>query len=168
MTQKGMGSHEPNNHKGQKDEWLTPPHVLNAFPEFDLDPCAPINPPWKTAKKQYTIEDDGLSKSWFGTVWLNPPYGKETVKWLQKLAVHNDGIALIFARTETKTFFPWVWDYADSILFLKGRLTFYHIDGSRGKTNGGAPSVLIAYGKRGTELLKNCGLEGKFLNLSTR
>lgn len=50
----------------QKDEWLTPPHIMTALGKFDLDPCAPINRPWATADKHYTVEDDGLSQVWGG------------------------------------------------------------------------------------------------------
>lgn len=104
----GMAKHEPSNHRGQKDEWLTPPNIIRSLGVFDLDPCSPINRPWDTAINHLTILDDGLSKEWEGRVWLNPPYGNETRKWLKKLAEHGNGIALIFARTETKTFFPFV------------------------------------------------------------
>lgn len=83
------------------EEWFTPPELIKALGEFDLDPCSPVNRPWDTAKKHYTKEVDGL---WEGRVWLNPPYGKETFKWIERLAHHGDGIALIFARTDTKGF----------------------------------------------------------------
>ena len=84
---------------------------------------------------------------------MNPPYGNRTKQWMKKMAEHDNGIALIFARTETRIFFPYIWDYADSIFFVKGRLNFYHIDGTRGDANSGAPSVLIAYGKENTKRL---------------
>jgi len=58
-----------------KNEWLTPPYILNSLGPFDLDPCAPIDPPWKMAENYYTIKDDGLVQSWKGKVWCNPPYG---------------------------------------------------------------------------------------------
>lgn len=45
---RGMGSHQSARMKN--DEWLTPPHVLKALGEFDLDPCAPITRPWEIAK----------------------------------------------------------------------------------------------------------------------
>ena len=56
-----------------KDEWLTPPELVSALGKFDLDPCSPINRPWDTAKKHYTILDDGLTQPWDGKVWCNPP-----------------------------------------------------------------------------------------------
>lgn len=85
----------------QKDEWLTPPEIVHALGDFDLDPCAPVRRPWSTATHHYTVLDNGLTKPWFSRVWMNPPYGRETGIWLNKLAVHGDGIALVFARTET-------------------------------------------------------------------
>lgn len=129
-----------------KDEWLTPPHVLAALGEFDLDPCAPISRPWDTAKEHYTAMDNGLAKPWLGRVWCNPPYGLEAEKWLDRLAQHGNGIALIFARTETRMFFDHVWRRADAVCFIEGRLHFHHVDGSRAKANSGAPSCLVAYG----------------------
>ena len=114
-----------------KSEWLTPPEIIKALGEFDLDPCAPVNRPWDTAKKHYTITDNGLRQTWEGRVWLNPPYGNETAEWMKRLALHGDGIALTFARTETRMFFESIWGKADAILFLKGRLRFYNVDGTK-------------------------------------
>lgn len=148
-----------------KDEWLTPPEIIKALGEFDLDPCAPIKRPWEIAKVHYTIEDNGLKKPWNGRVWCNPPYGNEAGKWLGRLAEHGNGIALIFARTETGSFFDHIWNKAQGILFLKGRLVFYNVDGSKPKNSAGAPSCLVAYGKENAEALKQCGLNGKFLYL---
>ena len=71
--------------------WLTPPHILRALGEFDLDPCASLDRPWDTAKNHYTVEDDGLAQPWFGRVWCNPPYGPGMDKWLNKLANHSGG-----------------------------------------------------------------------------
>ena len=66
-----------------KDEWLTPPYVIESLGEFDLDPSSPINRPFETAKNYYTILDNGLAQEWEGRVWCNPPYGK-TYKGLVK------------------------------------------------------------------------------------
>ena len=148
-----------------KTEWLTPPFVLGALGEFDLDPCAPINAPWQTAKNHLTVADNGFIRQWQGRVFMNPPYTKDIWRWMKKLAEHGNGIALIFARTETKAFFPFVWEMADAIFFFDKRLDFYHVTGEKGKSNSGAPSVLIAYGKNNAEILENCGLGGKFVPL---
>jgi hypothetical protein len=64
------------------------------------------------------------------------------------MALHNNGIALVFARTETRAFFHHVWPFAGALLFLRGRLTFYTPQGFSAPMghNSGGPSVLIAYG----------------------
>lgn len=147
-----------------KDEWLTPPEIIKACGEFDLDPCAPITRPWDMAKNHFTILDGGLLKEWSGRVWCNPPYGKETIKWLQRCAEYGNCIALTFARTETRMFFDTVWDKAYAVLFIKGRLNFCDVTGKRGGA-AGAPSVLIAYDRFNAEMLETSGIKGKFIVL---
>lgn len=159
-----MGSHQSPNPISH--DWLTPPNILEALGDFDLDPCAAPEPrPWPTAATHWT--DNTMNRKWFGRIWLNPPYGSKEVvgPWMRRMANHGNGIALIFARTETDTFFETVWEKAQAILFLKGRLNFYRINGSPGLINSGAPSVLIAYGDDNAEVLRTCGLSGKWLAL---
>jgi hypothetical protein len=87
------------------DEWLTPKYITDTLGPFDLDPCSPGDRrPWDTATYHLDESDNGLAAPWFGKVWCNPPYGRETFKWLSKLADHGNGIALVFARTETAGF----------------------------------------------------------------
>lgn len=140
-----------------KDEWLTPPELLKALGPFDLDPCAPVVRPWATAASHLTVEDDGLAKDWpvDSFVWCNPPYGRQAAAWLHKMMRHGSGIALIFARTETAMFFKHVWNAADGVLFLEGRLHFHHVDGTRAAANAGAPSCLVAYGNKALNRLRN-------------
>lgn len=107
--------------------------------------------------------DDGLSQQWEGFVWCNPPYGKETPKWLKKMAEHNNGIALIFARTDTRMFHDYVFN-ADAILFIKGRLSFCNVKGEKGGT-AGAPSCLVAYGPEAVDRLKKSNIKGKLVEL---
>lgn len=160
----GIGSHH-RGHEGKNNEWLTPPEIVQALGEFDLDPCSPVNRPWRTAKSHYTTEDDGLTKPWIGRVWLNPPYGPHTGKWLRRLACHGRGTALIFARTETEMFFEHVWGKASALLFIKGRLHFHYVDGTRAAANSGAPSVLISYGDEDAQILRDCGIKGAYIRL---
>jgi len=148
-----------------KDEWLTPLYIIEDLGPFDLDPCAPVNRPWDTAKIHYTIFDDGLLKDWSGRVWMNPPYGTETPKWLKKLSDHGNGIALIYARTETRMFFDYIWDKADAILFIRRRLTFYDVYGKPGNNAAGAASCLVAYGKDNIVALENSNIDGKYIEL---
>jgi len=158
-----IGKHQ--SHRMITDEWITPPEIIEELGPFDLDPCSPINRPWDTAKKHYTIEDDGLSKDWEGRVWLNPPYGRQVGFWLEKMVQHNHGIALIFARTETQFFHKYIWYKAKGIFFFEGRLFFHKVDGTRAKSNSGAPSCLVAYGEDDFRCLENCNLKGRFVAL---
>ncbi len=158
-----MSIASPHTARPKSIDWLTPPFILEALGTFDLDPCAPINRPWDTALRHLTIQEDGLNQPWSGRVWLNPPYCTETWKWMRKIALHGNGIALLLARTETHNFFPWVWDYADAVLFIKGRLTYLNSDGKKPRGNSGVPSVLIAYGSYNRKRLFESGIEGKFL-----
>jgi hypothetical protein len=145
------------------DEWLTPLPIVRSLGPFDLDPCAPVDRPWSTAAHHFTIDDDGLLQCWIGRVWLNPPY-RNARQWLDRLADHGDGIALIFARTETLWFFAHVWQRASAVFFLKGRIAFYHIDGAVGNA-AGAPSCLVAYGESNVQRIRESGLAGKLIAL---
>lgn len=148
-----------------KDEWLTPPWLIDSLGHFDLDPCSPIVRPWATAEKHFTINDDGLAQTWSGRVFCNPPYGKKTGLWLSKCAEHKNAIALIYARTETTDWFDKIWPVAHSILFIKGRLFFHHVDGSRADDNSGGPSALIAFDGANGRALAGSNIAGKFIRL---
>lgn len=158
-----IGGHQSS--KMGKDEWLTPPEIIQALGPFDLDPCAPVTRPWDTASSHFTMLDNGLNKPWFGRVWCNPPYGAEAARWLERMVAHNQGTALTFARTETRMFFDHVWPHATAVLFLQGRLHFHHVDGKRAVANAGGPSILIAYGIDDARRLQKSGLSGKFIVL---
>lgn len=156
----GMSSHQSS--RMLKDEWLTPPWLIERLGPFDLDPCSPVTRPWDTARIHYTKADNGLSRQWLGRVWCNPPYGRYTGTWLKRCFDHGNAIALIFARTETEIFFEHVWK-ADALLFLRGRLYFYSVNGERAKANSGAPSVLVAYGSNNAVCLKIADLPGAWV-----
>lgn len=151
--------------EGLNDEWLTPPEIIKALGEFDLDPCSPIFRPWPTALRHLTEHDDGLSQEWNGRVWLNPPFNRyERSAWMRKMADHGNGVMLIPAATETVSFFEHVWGRADAICFIRKRPHFHFVDGSRSKANCGTAICLVAYGKDNATALSLSGL-GKTLPL---
>ncbi len=158
---KGIGGHQ--SARMDSDVWLTPPEIVTALGPFDLDPCAPFARPWNTARRHYHAAQDGLSRAWLGRVWLNPPYGSHCGAWLKRLAEHGNGMAIVFARTETRDWQAHIWRAADAILFLHGRLHFYRADGIRAKANAGAPSALIAYGQNNVTALRESGISGAFI-----
>lgn len=110
------------------DLWSTPQQffdMLNEEFHFTLDPCSTD----ENAKcdKHFTIEQDGLKQSWSGeTVFCNPPYGRETPKWIKKCHDESERatvVMLIPARTDTKAFHDYIYGKAE-IRFIKGRLKF--------------------------------------------
>lgn len=129
-------------HEGKTNVWLTPRFILDALGPFDLDPCA--EPDWPVATRSICLPTDGLKESWVGLVFMNPPYGKSTPQWLEKLARHGNGIALVFSRTDTK-WFQRAADQCSAMMFLSPRLTFLRPDHSFG-TNSGCGSCLVAFG----------------------
>jgi len=148
--------------------WITPFYVFEALGVvFDLDPCAASIRQFPTAKHHYTKKDDGMSHPWRGRVWLNPPYGRKAKVWIERLAQHGNGIALLAARTDTIWFHDFVWSQADGIFFKKGRIHFYRENGKLG-TQPNFPPCLVAYGKRNANILRNLNadkLNGRYVDL---
>ena len=102
---------------------------LNAEFGFTLDVCATS----ENAKcfNYFTKEQDGLAKNWFsaasgGSVWMNPPYGREIGRWMEKAnEAAKEGatvVCLVPARTDTK----WWHECAiqHEVRFIRGRLKF--------------------------------------------
>lgn len=121
------------------DDWWTPLEVVQSLGPFDLDPCGNKSHP--TAEVIY--EDSGLEKEWSGRVWMNPPYSK-VATWVDKFIKHRHGVALLFARTDTK----WcqnLLEQADHVFLVRGRVSFLK-SGVKQKGNGGAPSALFYFG----------------------
>jgi len=119
---------------GASDEWYTPPEIFTALGvQFDLDPASPGAHHWVPAARVYTSEDDGLSREWSGSVWLNPPFGGRNgvVPWLRKFFAHGNGIALVNSLTSAGWFHDWA-SLADSMLFPRGKTRFVRPDGSVG------------------------------------
>jgi phage N-6-adenine-methyltransferase len=146
---------------GGPSEWYTPAWLFEALEiDFDLGPCSPgpLVVPWIPARTHYTKADDGLTQPWSGRVWLNPPYGPGIDRWLQRFCEHRNGIALIFARTDTQWFHRYA-ARADALCFTRGRIAFMSpatpSDNCRGP---GCGSVLLAYGCHCVESLRRSEL----------
>ncbi len=110
------------------DMWATPQdffNKLNSVFRFETDVCAIAD----NAKcdKYYTPDDNGLDIEWFGTCWMNPPYGRGIDKWIEKAyrsAKENGAtvVCLVPARVDTR----WWHNYCakGEVHFIKGRLKF--------------------------------------------
>lgn len=147
-----MAEHEKPN-KGATDDWWTPIEIVHSLGHFDLDPCG--NKLHKTANTIY--ESNGLDLPWFGRIWMNPPYS-EAAKWVNKFIEHGNGVALMFARTDTK----WCQKLLQNcqyVYFIKGRISFLK-GGVKQNGTGGAPSALFYINKHNNaDFVEPC-LEG--------
>ena len=135
----------------KSNEWGTPQAFydkLNRLFNFTLDPCS--NGVNNKCSKYYTIEDDGLTKSWKNeTVFVNPPYS-DVGKWVQKSyeESRDNGATvalLIPARTDTKYWHEYIMKGATTIYFVKGRLKFEKDDGI-GSNAAPFPSAVVVFG----------------------
>ena len=125
------------------DLWATPQSFfvdLDSEFGFELDVCAlPSN---AKCERYFTPADDGLSQTWSGVCWMNPPYGKEIGLWMRKAYLSSRQgatvVCLVPARTDTR----WWHDYAmrGQIRFIKGRLKF-----GDAKANAPFPSAVVIF-----------------------
>lgn len=115
-----------------KDTWCTPVEIITVVQDMlggiDVDPCSNNKEaPNVPARIHFTKDDNGLAQEWKGKVYVNPPYGNEIGKWVDKaIAEHNLGhakeIVLLVAAMPDTQWFRQLDPYA--ICLLTGRLTF--------------------------------------------
>ena len=113
----------------ETDDWATPPDLFDQVDRefnFDLDVCASSS----NAKcpEYFTREDDGLLQLWAPRrCWMNPPYGRQIGRWLEKASDTAIGgglvAALVPARTDTQWWHRWVMTSSE-IRFVEGRIKF--------------------------------------------
>jgi len=166
MTKTGF-THESTYNESK--EWYTPRWIFQRLGlQFNIDPASPGKDvvPWIPAARHITWPY-GLKTEWYGRVWLNPPYGSDTPKWICQMATEylagmSTGIMLVFARTDT----AWFQDYAihaSALCFLRGRIHFvpekmakaYAAHQFEPSESCGAGSLLLAYGEEEASALEN-------------
>ena len=109
------------------DEWYTPKHIFDALGlEFDLDPCSPETGSVVPARHRYHLPGDGLSASWFGLIWLNPPYSKPG-PWVDKWLEHGNGVCLV-PMSKSK-WFNRLWSSEVAMVNLQPNIKFMRPDG---------------------------------------
>lgn len=140
------------------EEWYTPEGVIEVVDSIlggiDLDPCAD---PGKRvpAASHRTREDDGLTASWEGRVFVNPPYGTALARWVAKFVdeyaagTMTAGVLLCPARPDTRWFDRLA---AYPRCYIRGRLTFHSPDGVPADP-AGFPSMLVY---AGSDMAKFC------------
>ena len=132
------------------DSWETPPSLFNILDmefNFTLDPCCTKQT--AKCKKFFTKEEDGLIQDWSkDIVFVNPPYGREIGKWVEKS--YNETkkgakvVMLIPSRTDTKWFHDFIYNKAE-IRFLKGRIRF--LQNKKELNTAPFPTMLIIFNK---------------------
>ena len=131
-----------------RQTWATPQALFDAVNEefrFTLDAAAS---PDNAKCQAYICQDqDALAVSWAelssGPVWLNPPYGRQIGKWIEKAYRESQAglcvVCLVFARTDVKWWHQWAMKAAE-IRLIPGRITFGGADNSAP-----APSCLLVF-----------------------
>ena len=115
------------------------------------------------ANTKYTVFDDGLKQPWFGRVWMNPPYGRETPLWIQRFIDHGNGIALVFSRTDA-SWCQSAMKACTSMLFLAGRIDFVPgKENQHKKSRSGAGTVMFAFGEENAIALQRLSDRGIYV-----
>ena len=135
------------------NEWYTPQKLydeLNKEFKFTLDPCCTK----ESAKcnNYFTKDDDGLTMSWCDhVVFMNPPYGREIGKWIQKAWLESitgaTVVCLIPSRTDTRYWHDYIFPKTNDIRFLRGRIKFEREDGTKAKT-APFPSAIVVFSSK--------------------
>lgn len=150
------------------DEWYTPRWIIEELGPFDLDPCSPLHPPYEIAPLSFNKEQDGLRSAWpaEALVFMNPPYSQPLLRhFVEKMAVHNNGIALLKNQVDNLLFQEVIFPTAMSMIFMRHRVKFIRQDGSSGSPFFG--SCLVAWGQECDRRLQKCNIEGKYVVLNT-
>ena len=98
---------------------------------IDTDPASSdIAQQWVKAKHHYTEKDNGLTQTWAGNVWMNPPYSQPVITQFTKAFVDkwnvrefSQAIVLINNATDSKWMQSLLLE-ADAVCFPCGRIKF--------------------------------------------
>lgn len=127
------------------DNWATPQSFFDEwsalYGPFETDVCASK----ENAKclKYFDAEMDGLKQEWTGKCWMNPPYGREIIKWMKKAYESSLKGAMVVCLVPARTDTRWWHDYAikGQCFFIKGRLKF-----GDSKNSAPFPSAVVIFG----------------------
>jgi ParB family chromosome partitioning protein len=121
-------------------EWWTPVKYIDFAIEvmgaIDLDPASCEDANRIIGAKEY-YSTNGELKSWHGRIWLNPPYGKQTKLFINRLLYEfkcghvSQAIVLLNVITLDRSWFKPLWQFP--ICFHYGRVKFDSPDVLSGK-----------------------------------
>ncbi|HET8685379.1 MAG TPA: DNA N-6-adenine-methyltransferase [Methanosarcina sp.] len=136
----------------------TPKYIIDSLGPFDMDPCASINT--KHAKiNLFYPKDDGLSSTWDGFVWCNPPFSEKEL-WIKNRIEHDNGILLLPERGSA----PWFGPLAKhcGCYFVMGKKINF-IGGSSSNNIG---SCLFPFGLKALARIYESNLPGHFVKVT--
>ncbi len=112
--------------ESKRQDWETPDTIFVPLrDEFDItfDTCATSTN--TKCKEYFTPGDDALSKTWFGTCWMNPPFS-EVGKWVRKAFLESQNGAKVVCLLPARTNTNWWHDFCmkGEIRFIRGRPKF--------------------------------------------
>ena len=141
-----------------RDDWETPPYFFRLLDDefhFTLDPAASDQN--HKCPKYYTIQDDGLAKSWAGeTAFVNPPFcdKKAWIKKCYKEALNpiTKVVLIMPVSSDIPEWHCYVME-ADEIRFCLGRVNFV-FPASERKSSPGFPLSIVVFRLRRQPYLK--------------
>lgn len=145
--------------------WTTPQVVVDALTRFGdvaLDPCsnlASIVPADRHLMRERGY--DGLAHNWAetcaelgGIAFVNPPFGREIATWMRKVTMEAgrgcEIIALVPARVDARWFQEAIFDGAQQLCFVRGRLRFGNPPDGGEASTATFPTAIAYWGRRTT------------------
>ena len=140
--------------------WETPPHIFkfgcelfNFTPEIDV--CATAQDKkceiFYGENKKYNMSSLNQDCKWQRNFWMNPPY--QNVKdWIRKayfshIKYNVSGLALLFAKTDTKVWHECILHGQAEVYFIQGRIKFFK-NGVESKNPAPYPSCFVYWRAR--------------------
>jgi hypothetical protein len=161
MINKGLFSSD-------KDNWETPEllyQYLDSLYSFDHDPCPIDHYVLLGMDIEAGASYDSLNKPWGKSNYINPPYGRQIGKFIEKAykesLLGKICVLLIPARTDTKWWHDFVM-LAATVYLVRGRIRF-----KDGEHSAPFPSAIVVFDEKsnGQCLFKSFNYKEKVLGL---
>jgi hypothetical protein len=138
------------------NEWFTPADVIHdvraVLGVIDLDPASTEQAQATVQALQYfTKDDDGLTGTWFGNVWLNPPDAQPFIEqFADKMIAEVSTGRVTQAIVLTHCYCGTVWfqklaKKSNAVCFPKGRIRFVNPNGELASPTQGQTFFLLRH-----------------------